>query len=192
VADRSEYYSFEKALDELDLKEADLKRLVSEGEIRAFRDEDKMKFKKSDVEKLKGSIKKSDSSAETLADDLIFDEDEDLDLSDDEPGMVTEKISSTETLETLADDDDLLDDDDDEEVLESDSGVRRATGRATRIREAQASGAGPNPLFLVVLIVTTVALFYGIFLMINTSRSTDTEMTRGFTQFVVDMFGGEG
>ncbi len=48
-----EYYSFEKVLEELQMEEDELKRLVSEGEIRAFRDEDKMKFKKSDIDGLK-------------------------------------------------------------------------------------------------------------------------------------------
>lgn len=48
-----EYYSFERVLKELQIEEDELKRLVSEGEIRAFRDDDKMKFKKSDIEGLK-------------------------------------------------------------------------------------------------------------------------------------------
>lgn len=48
-----EYYSFEKVLKELQMEEDELKRLVSEGEIRAFRDEDKMKFRKSDIDGLK-------------------------------------------------------------------------------------------------------------------------------------------
>jgi len=48
-----EYYSFERVLKELQIEEEELKRLVSEGEIRAFRDDDKMKFKKSDIEGLK-------------------------------------------------------------------------------------------------------------------------------------------
>src|SRR5262245_16391032 len=38
---------------ELELGEEELKRMVSEGELRAFRDENKMKFKKEDVESLK-------------------------------------------------------------------------------------------------------------------------------------------
>ena len=180
----SEYYSFEKALKELNMKEADLKRLVSEGKIRAFRDEDKMKFKAADVAKLQGG--KGDASAETLADDLIFDEDEDLDLSDDEPGMVTEKISSADTLESLGGGDF----DDEDEILESESGMRRQTGRATRIREAQMDQNAPQPMFLAVLIITAVFLFYGVFLMINTSTSTNTGMTQGFTDFVEGIFGG--
>ena len=69
--------------------------IVSEGEIRAFRDQDNMKFKKADVEKLRRGGR-SDASAETLADDLIFDEDEDLDLSDDEPGMAVRRERHSE------------------------------------------------------------------------------------------------
>lgn len=48
-----EYFSFEEVMRELELSEEDLKRMVSEGELRAFRDENKMKFKREDVEHLK-------------------------------------------------------------------------------------------------------------------------------------------
>jgi hypothetical protein len=48
-----DYFSFEDVMKELELSEEDLKRMVSEGELRAFRDENKMKFKKEDVENLK-------------------------------------------------------------------------------------------------------------------------------------------
>ena len=48
-----EYFSFEDVMAELELGEEELKRMVSEGELRAFRDENKMKFKKEDVESLK-------------------------------------------------------------------------------------------------------------------------------------------
>ena len=48
-----EYFSFEEVMAELELSEEDLKRMVSEGELRAFRDENKMKFKVEDVEQLK-------------------------------------------------------------------------------------------------------------------------------------------
>ena len=49
----ADYFSFEDVMSELELSEEDLKRMVSEGELRAFRDENKMKFKKEDVEGLK-------------------------------------------------------------------------------------------------------------------------------------------
>ena len=49
----ADYFSFEDVMRELELSEEDLKRMVSEGELRAFRDENKMKFKREDVDNLK-------------------------------------------------------------------------------------------------------------------------------------------
>lgn len=103
MADKEEFISLEKALSELRLKEDDLKRLVSEGEIRAFRDADKMKFKREDIEKLKQdtgkTIRFQDESSDTLTDDLLFDEEvEDLDIDDAEIGMATAPISSDATF----------------------------------------------------------------------------------------------
>ena len=49
----ADYFSFDEVLGELDLSEDDLKRMVSEGELRAFRDENKMKFKREDVQHLR-------------------------------------------------------------------------------------------------------------------------------------------
>lgn len=48
-----DYCSFEEVMTELEVTEDDLKRMVSEGELRAFRDENKMKFKREDIEGLK-------------------------------------------------------------------------------------------------------------------------------------------
>ena len=45
-----EFYTFDEVVKELKISEDELKKMVSEGEIRAFKDEDKMKFKKMDVE----------------------------------------------------------------------------------------------------------------------------------------------
>lgn len=49
----ADYFSFDDVLKELDVGEEELKRMVSEGELRAFRDENKMKFRKEDVENLR-------------------------------------------------------------------------------------------------------------------------------------------
>jgi hypothetical protein len=46
------YKSFDDVLKELDMDEDELKRLVSEGQIRAFRDDDRMKFRSEDVQAL--------------------------------------------------------------------------------------------------------------------------------------------
>ena len=91
-----EFFTFDQVLKVLAIDETKLKRLVSEGEIRAFREGDEMKFRKMDVENLDlvgaqseertGVIDLSagrEDTSETLTDDLIFDEGEDLDLSAD-------------------------------------------------------------------------------------------------------------
>ena len=104
-----EFFTFDEVLSKLNIDETKLKRLVSEGEIRAFREGDQMKFRRSDVENLDvvgahseeetGVIDLSagSDSSETLTDDLIFDEGDDLDLSAD-AGMATAEISSQDTL----------------------------------------------------------------------------------------------
>lgn len=50
----SDYYSFDEVLNDLKLEEDELKRLVSAGEIRAFRDKNTMRFKAEDVARLRG------------------------------------------------------------------------------------------------------------------------------------------
>ncbi|MHC4779712.1 MAG: hypothetical protein ACYTFG_14145 [Planctomycetota bacterium] len=88
-----EYYSFEKVLKELQMDEDELKRLVSEGQIRAFRDEDKMKFRADDIVGLKKGrqteptiILPPSDDADGGADDIMLvDDDTDetlLDLED--------------------------------------------------------------------------------------------------------------
>ena len=106
-----EFFTFDEVLKRLSINESKLKRLVSEGEIRAFREGDQMKFRRSDVENLDvtgarseeetGVIdlsKGKDESSETLTDDLIFDEGDDLDLTSAEAGMQTAEISSQDTF----------------------------------------------------------------------------------------------
>ena len=48
-----EYFDFEEAISQLEIGEEELKRMVSEGELRAFRNENKLKFKKEDIEGVK-------------------------------------------------------------------------------------------------------------------------------------------
>lgn len=135
-----EYYSFDEALDELRLKEEELKRLVSEGEIRAFREGDTMKLRQSDVKALRDEL----SGGEVVdlggvEEELVF-EDEDLG----EAGMATEEIS---TADTIIDDDveDVgeidLDDEDDEVVTAAP--VRRPAARAAAVQvEEEVEGMG--------------------------------------------------
>ncbi|MEC8652070.1 MAG: hypothetical protein VXY92_05880 [Planctomycetota bacterium] len=90
MSQSEDFLSFEKALRELQLRSEELKRLVSEGEIRAYRDGDSMKFRAEDVASLT-----SQSEGDT---NLSF-----ADSLEDDTGMVTEQISDEDTL--LADDD---------------------------------------------------------------------------------------
>lgn len=53
---KDEFFSFEDVLKELKLNEEELNRMVSEGAIRAFRQEDKIKFKKEDINGIKKNI----------------------------------------------------------------------------------------------------------------------------------------
>ena len=91
MSDKSEeFLSFEKALRELQLRSEELKKLVSEGEIRAYRDGDSMKFRLEDIQSL--SAQAEGDTKLSFADSL-----------EDDTGMVTEQISDEDTL--LAEDD---------------------------------------------------------------------------------------
>ncbi len=48
-----EYLSFEDALSSLGLQEAELRALVAQGKLRAFRDQNELKFRRSDIENLR-------------------------------------------------------------------------------------------------------------------------------------------
>ena len=94
MSDKNEdFLSFEKALRELKMRSEELKKLVSEGEIRAYRDGDSMKFRLEDVQAL-GTKAEGDTKL-SFADSL-----------EDDTGMVTEQISAEDTL--LAEDDDVV------------------------------------------------------------------------------------
>ena len=90
MSQSDDFLSFEKALRELQMRSEELKKLVSEGEIRAYRDGDSMKFRVDDIESLN-----SQSEGETKLTSA--------DSLEDDTGMVTEQISDEDTL--LADDD---------------------------------------------------------------------------------------
>lgn len=72
-----DYYSFDEVLSDLRMEEDELKRLVSAGEIRAFRDADTMRFKAEDIERLRPGDE-ADIEEIVLGDDL----DLDLELDD--------------------------------------------------------------------------------------------------------------
>ena len=199
MAEKGEkFYSFERALRELNLREEELKRLVSEGEIRAFRDEDKMKFRKEDIERLRtgraSAVDKDlvdvtgegqEAGGETVADaeDLIFDEEEDLELEE-EPGMATAPISSPP-------------EEDVEEVAQgpavparprpSAARPRKTTSRAARVREPEAVGGYTSPLLMILILASTLCLLYGVFVTLSTASTRTNSMTKSFADMMYSM-----
>lgn len=77
-----DYYSFDEVISDLRMEEDELKRLVSAGEIRAFRDQDTMRFKAEDIERLRGGDAGDDLDLEM---DLDLGDDDALVLEDDGP-----------------------------------------------------------------------------------------------------------
>jgi len=91
VPDR-DYYSFDEVLNDLKLEEDELKRLVSAGEIRAFRDKNTMRFKAEDVARLRG--------ARGTPEDLELD-DLELELEDAVAAEPVAELGSETTIESI-------------------------------------------------------------------------------------------
>ena len=94
-----EFYSFDEVLRQLSIDENRLKRLVSEGEIRAFREGDQMKFKRSEIDTLAGRSGRSGQTSETSLTEIS--------LEDDSSPTVSVSKGKGDTLK-----DDLLDEPD--------------------------------------------------------------------------------
>jgi hypothetical protein len=88
--------SFEEALNRLDLEEEDLKRLISAGEIRAFREGSNMRLDVADVDKVAEKLGIGSPVSEADASEVV--EIEELSLDDADDGMVTTQLSAEDTL----------------------------------------------------------------------------------------------
>ncbi|MCX8266812.1 MAG: hypothetical protein OTI37_04290 [Planctomycetota bacterium] len=88
--------SFEEALNRLDIAEEDLKRLISAGDIRAFREGSNMRLDVADVDK--EAEKRGIGSPVSEADASEIVEIEELNLDDADDGMVTTQLSAEDTL----------------------------------------------------------------------------------------------
>ncbi len=178
-----EFFSFEEALDELRLKEEELKRLVSEGEIRAFREGETMRLRRTDVETLRSEL--SGGEVVDLGDsneELVFEDDLELDA----PGMATEEIADMDTLL----------DDDIEDVGEiaprvasggaavaaaaSVTAPRRSAAVVSEVDE-QEEGMG----WRIVMIATSALLFFGLPIAISAS----TGNASGIAKSMANIFG---
>jgi excisionase family DNA binding protein len=162
VSDKNEeFLSFEKALRELKMRSEELKKLVSEGEIRAYRDGDSMKFRKEDVETLTA---KSEGAQNLSMGDAL----------EDDTGMVTEQISEEDTL--LAEDDIATEE--------------KPSPRSSRARAAAAAPADPGkePTWVTVAAFVGFLVFvWGAFLLNSISKEDDPQAsfhTRLFAESV--------
>jgi ribosomal protein S21 len=130
-----DFVSFDKALRDLKLQSEELKKLVSEGEIRAFRDGPSMKFRREDIE----ALRRKDEPEE-----LVF-----ADALEDDTGMVTEELSDEDTL--LAEDD-----------FEAAPAARVVSSRPSARERIAAEEPQHEPGWVTALaIVTCVVMVYG-------------------------------
>ena len=166
-----EFYNFEEALDQLRLKEEELKRLVSEGEIRAFREGETMRLRRSDVESLKRELSGGEVvGLEAAGEELVFEDDPDLE----EAGMATEEISEMDTLleEDVEDIGELELVDEEEPVGTS---VKR-TGAIAAAKSVEEEGEGLGIRALAIL--TSFVLLLGIPITISLSTGNVSDIAK--------------
>jgi excisionase family DNA binding protein len=133
---KDEFVSFEKALRDLKMQSEELKKLVSEGEIRAFRDGQSMKFKREDIDGL---------ASRRGGDELVF-----ADALEDDTGMVTEELTEAETL--LAEDDVV-------EEAPAAATPRAPAARRPRAVEVDAPQAEPGWVTAAAIVTALVAIW---------------------------------
>jgi excisionase family DNA binding protein len=180
-----EFYSFDEALKQLRLKEEELKRLVSEGEIRAFREGETMKLRRSDVETLRSEL--SGGEIVDLGDvkeELVFEDDAAID----EAGMATQEISDVETIldEPVEEVAEIAIEE--EEAVEEEAAGRSAAARPTpRAVEPVPEVEGPSESVLVraAMMLTTLVLL----LALPVCLSATSGKASGFAGAVASMIG---
>jgi hypothetical protein len=182
-----EFYNFDEVLRQLNIDENRLKRLVSEGEIRAFREGGNMKFKQNEIDGLAGRAGRGGQTSETSLTEISLEDDSQPTvnvgagggdtLSDDlleEPdltasgGLQTAEISSQDTFIDQGDVGmstepiDFTEDDglgDDEEI--EDIGVDRARGGGAR---GGGRGGAPRQRVVIEEARTGALTYIGLFL----------------------------
>lgn len=179
-----DFFSFDEALSELRLKEEELKRLVSEGEIRAFREGETMKLRKGDVEALRGEL--GGGEVVDLGDsgeEIVFEDDS----LQDEAGMATEEISDVDTIiEDDIEDVGEIEIEDEEEIVEA-APVRRTGARATTAAAAEDES---EPMWvLAACLVSTLILIGSLPLVFSVSSGETGGVAKGIASaFFGDKF----
>lgn len=171
-----EFLSFEEALRELRLKEEELKRLVSEGEIRAFRDGETVKLRRKDVDDLRSELSGGEvvDLGAQAAEELVFEDDTDLDA-----GMATEEIPEADTIleesvEEVAEVAEEQAEDDEEELVGAGAAAR------AEVAEPYEGGAARAAMML-----TFIVLVLGLPLALALSRGVATDLAKGIAGWFV-------
>lgn len=156
MSNHDDFVTFEKALRELNLRSEELKKLVSEGEIRAFRDGESMKFKREDLDSLAAE---ADGEEE-----LAF-----ADALEDDTGMVTEELSDEDTL--------LADDDIEEEATAvAATAVSRRSSSPRAARTVADDGPAKEPGWVIAAAVLGfLVTLWGVFVIQSTVHETPLE-----------------
>ena len=177
MARKKDYYSFDEVLSDLRMEEEELKRLVSAGEIRAFREKDTMRFKAADIERLKAT----EDEPEEI--DLGADLDLDLGESDAEELVLDDGGAELEVEEV-----DLAAEATAAPARASRGGGKEAPSRRTpRSQAAQASEEAQDGVgLLFALGLGFVILIFANFAALGAVDGT----TNALTRFLANMFGG--
>ena len=203
-----EFYSFDEVLKRLKIDEQRLKKLVSEGEIRAFREGAEMKFRKMDIDNMdrtrpvagsEDATAAVDLSAggvqqsETLTDDLIFDEGDDV--GNKEAGMATAEISSQDTFvdEGVGMSTEPLEEPGEPAPAAKKKGPKTSAGPATRSRatRTEEDDAPVETGWAVALALSAVVLLGAVFVTWDVAQSDrGTAAASGFSKWVGETFGG--
>lgn len=186
MAEKDQFYSFEDALKELRLKEEELKRLVSEGEIRAFREGDTMKLRRADVENLRSELSGGEVvDLGEVTEELVFEDDADLDSG---TGMATQEISD---VETIIDDDvedvgeiELAPEAEEEALVEAEAEAEVEAEVARRRAVPEVEAPSENMLQRSILVLTSLVLILALPLCL----SAGSGVASGVAQAIASIF----
>ncbi len=172
----SDFLSFENALNELSLEEDDLKRLISAGEIRAFREGSKMRLRAEDVTRVAGDLGVGGSVAEEDAGDVLEVEEVHFEeAADDDEGMVTTQLTDEDTL--LTDDVEVV------EIEEEPAGSAVAVASSSRRSRVTTEAVEEEPTGIRALsIVTSLLMVYGLAFALAMLQARSNGVTEGLVE----------
>jgi len=203
-----EFYSFDEVLRQLNIDENRLKRLVSEGEIRAFREGDQMKFKRNEIDGLGGRGARGGQTSETSLTEISLEDDSSPTVnvgrgkgkSDplNEPdlkvhgGMRTAEISSQDTFIDKAGDVgmstepiDFTEDAGDADEVEDIGAEKKRVVQRTRVAQTVIVSDEPaSPLWSLILGVTFIVGIASVLVGLSASRG----YKNGVSTKLADMF----